>query len=174
MLLFLVPGMAQMQMRRARSEHGLLMLRRLFLSFSIAIVLIGVVVSVISTKGDSVFPWLPIVVGWSILSLGVGRVVEKPLDCATDMTLAGSYRTRFFLRIALPESIALLAFVAAFGGAPKWIYYLGAAITLVGFWAYAAPTRAALARDQEALNAAGCTRSLVAALRGSSGTEPAP
>ena len=82
-------------------------------------------------------------------------------------------RARIRKTIALAESIALLAFVAAFAGAPKWIYYLGAAITLVGFWTYAAPTRAAVARDQEALNAAGCSRSLVGALRGSSGTEPA-
>jgi F0F1-type ATP synthase membrane subunit c/vacuolar-type H+-ATPase subunit K len=167
MFLVMVPGLAQRQMRRGRSEHGLLMLRQAFVAFSTQIVLFGVVMLAVPTKGDAVVPWLPILVGLMIVSFGAGRIAEKPLDCDTDATLASSYRSRFFVRIALAEGIALFAFVASFQGAPMWIYYVGGAVTLVRLWTHAAPTRAALARDQQALNAAGCPRSLVAALRGS-------
>jgi hypothetical protein len=99
------------------------------------------------------------------VSFGAARFAEKPLDCASDQQLSGTYRTRFFLRIAFGESVALFAFVAVFTGAPLWMYYAGATVSLIWFWTRAAPTRTALARDQEALNAAGCSRSLVAALR---------
>ena len=101
-----------------------------------------------------------------------GDAAEKPLDCASDTALAGAYRTRFFLRIALAESVGLFGFTFAFIGGGKWLYYAGAAFTLFRFWTHAAPTRSALVRDQEDLNASGCGRSLVAALRGSSAFGP--
>jgi hypothetical protein len=80
------------------------------------------------------------------------------------VVLAGSYRTRFFQRIAFAQSVALFGFVFAFIGAPFWVYYLGAAFTLACFWIVAAPTRTALANDQRELDARGCVLSLVAAL----------
>jgi hypothetical protein len=55
--------------------------------------------------------------------------------------------------------------VFVFRGAPLWLYYSGAAVALFRFSTTAAPTRAALARDQQELNANGCSRGLVAALR---------
>lgn len=166
LLAFLVPGMAQMAMRRARGEHGLLVLRRVLVTFSMSLVLIGVVLVVLpSSDNASVFPWLLFLVGLAIVSLGAGRLAEKPLDCTTDASLADTYRTRFFLRIAFAESIAMFAFVFTFIGAVKWIYFVGGAIALVRFWTAAAPTRASIAQDQQELNASGCTRSLVGALR---------
>ena len=118
------------------------------------------------------FPWLPILAAIGVLCTGLNHAVERPLDCSTDEKLAGSYRTRFFLRIAFAETVALFGFVFAFIGAARWIYYLGAAFSLIRFWTVAAPTRSALARDQETLNAAGCSRLLVAALRGPTGRDP--
>ncbi len=56
-------------------------------------------------------------------------------------------RTRFFLRIAFAETVALFGFVFVFIGAARWTYYAAAAVSLFPFWTSAAPTRAALARD---------------------------
>jgi F0F1-type ATP synthase membrane subunit c/vacuolar-type H+-ATPase subunit K len=164
-LAVLVPGALQWYLRRSRGRDGLITLRQVFLSFSMALVLFGVVIAFLDLKGGSVMPWLLILVAIAFVSLGASRVVEKPLDCSSDEQLAGTYRTRFFLRIAFGESVALFAFVAVFTGAPVWMYYAGAAVSLIWFWTRAAPTRTALARDQESLNASGCSRSLVAALR---------
>jgi F0F1-type ATP synthase membrane subunit c/vacuolar-type H+-ATPase subunit K len=164
-LAVLVPGAMQWYMRRSRGRDGLITLRQVFLSFSMALVLFGVVLPFLTLEGHSVMPWLLILVADAVVSLGVARLVEKPLDCVSDQQLAATYRTRFFLRIAFGESVALFAFVAVFTGAPLWMYYAGAAVSLIWFWTRAAPTRTALARDQEVLNASGCSRSLVAALR---------
>jgi len=160
-----IPGAAQWQLRRNRGGDGLVALRQVFVAFSYGLVAFGVVLPFLHLKGDSLMPWLFVVAAVAVVVLGAARFVEKPLNCETDTSLAGSYRTRFFVRIAFGESVALFAFVAVFTGAPLWMYYAGAAVSLIWFWTRAAPTRTALARDQEALNAAGCSRSLVAALR---------
>ncbi len=160
-LVFLVPGVAQWYLARHRTDDGLVMLRRVFLSFAFAIVAFGIVLAFLRTNDHAALRWLPLVIALAAVSLGVGRAVEKPLDCANDETLSTSYRQRFFLRIAFAEAVALFAFVFAFIGAATWVYDVGAVITLISFWTRAAPTRAALARDQEALNSAGCNQSLV-------------
>jgi F0F1-type ATP synthase membrane subunit c/vacuolar-type H+-ATPase subunit K len=164
-LALFVPGALQWYLRGSRGRDGLVTLRVVFLSFSMALVLFGVVLPFLGLKGDSVMPWLLILVAIAVVCLGAARLAEKPLDCASDQQLSRTYRIRFFLRIAFGESVALFAFVAVFIGAPLWMYYAGATVSLIWFWTRAAPTRTALARDQEALNAAGCSRSLVAALR---------
>jgi hypothetical protein len=168
-----VPGVAQWTLRTNRGRDGLVVLRQTFVTFSIALVLFGVVPPLVQQSGESVMPWLLILGVLVVVGLGAARVVEKPLDCATDALLAASYRTRLFVRIAFGEGIALFGFVAVFQGAPLWLYYAGAAVSLIWFWTRAAPTRAALARDQQELNASGCSRSLVAALRGP-GPPPGP
>jgi hypothetical protein len=100
----------------------------------------------------------------------VTRLLNPPPNCSSERSLAGWYRSRFFLRLAFAESVALFAFVFTFIGAPVWIYFVGAAFTLWQFWTTAAPTRSALEREQDALNVRGCAISLVAALR----SNPAP
>lgn len=94
----------------------------------------------------------------------VGPGIERPLDCTDDRRLAGSYRTRFFLRIAFSEVAALFGFVAFFVTYYWWAYPIGAAIAALGF-RRAAPTAANLRHDQEILSRSGCGRSLVRALR---------
>lgn len=75
------------------------------------------------------------------------------------------------MRTAFGESVAVLAFVFTFVGGPKWIYDVGAVITLTYFWSRVAPARRALIRDQDALQALGCGRSLIRILRlGEAGT----
>jgi hypothetical protein len=90
----------------------------------------------------------------------VAPVWGRPLDCGSDAALAASYRTRFFLRIAL----ALLGFVGFLLTGNPAVYPIGAAFTVVGF-ARLAPTAGNLARDQQELGRTGCPRRLVAALR---------
>jgi F0F1-type ATP synthase membrane subunit c/vacuolar-type H+-ATPase subunit K len=170
--LLLVPGALQWYLRRHGSRDGLVMLRQLFLTFSFSVVAFGVVIAFVQLPDDAVVPWLPALAAITLVVLVAGRFAEKALDCTGDHALSTSYRQRFFLRIAFPESIALFGFVFVFIGAARWIYYVAAAVTLLCFWTGAAPTRGALARDQEQLNASGCARSLVAALRVPPGTQP--
>jgi hypothetical protein len=166
-LALLVPGVARSQMRKPTgTEHGLLVLRRAFLSFSVALVLFGVVLAFLKLARGSVLPWVPLIVAVAIASVVAPRILEQPLDCSTDATLAESYRTRFFLRLAFVESVALFGFFFSFIGGGKWIYYAAAAFTLLRFWTQAPPTRSGLAREQEQLNASGCGRSLLGALGG--------
>ena len=145
---------------------GLILLRKTILSFSTALVLFGVFLAVMDVPNGSVMPWLGVLAACAIASVVLTRVVDKPLDCTSASTLAGTYRTRFFLRVAFAESVALFGFAFVFIGAPRWLYYLGAAFALVRFWTIAAPTRAAVGRDQQALRRRGCELSLVAVLRG--------
>lgn len=169
-LVMLIPGARLLFMRRLRSGDPLVLLRSVFLSFSIALVLFGVVLAVVGgLPNGPVVPWVPILIVLSAAStVGVDLVMRKPLACASAGALAASYRTRFFLTIALTEFVALFAFVFTFIGGPAWIYDVGGAFAQVRFWTIVAPTRSALMRDQDTLNAQGCGLSLIAALRGHS------
>jgi len=164
-LIVIIPGGLQWLARRTQSGDTLTMLRNVFVSFASSVVLFGVIVTFVSVpqRGPS-WEWVLPLLAIAALALGVSRAVERPLDCSSDSRLAGSYRTRFFLRMAFTQSVALAAFVMYFLDGPRWIYYLGAAISLARM-ASQAPTSGALVRDQDTLVMEGCTRSLVAALR---------
>lgn len=165
-LAFMVPGLMQRRLRRPGVD-GLTLLRQLTVSYTASTVLLGVVLLFMSSRGGDALPWLLGLVVLAVFATLIGRVVERPLDCSSDAALAGVYRTRFFLRVVFAETVALFAFVFALSGGPKWIYFVGAAFTLLRFWTGIAPTRSALVREQEALNARGCGLSLIAALRSS-------
>jgi F0F1-type ATP synthase membrane subunit c/vacuolar-type H+-ATPase subunit K len=164
-LVFLVPGAVQRQARKPGTD-GLVLMRQAVQGFSVTLVLIGVVVAFVQTRAGSPLPSAAILAAVAIGSVVVARLAEKPLDCTSPTALAGSYRTRFFVQVALAESVAMVGFLFAFLGGPRWIYFAGAAFALVRFWTGIAPTRAVLARDQRALAAQGCGQSLIAALRG--------
>jgi hypothetical protein len=167
-MLMLVPGARLLYMRRQRSGDPLVLLRAVFLSFSIALVAFGVVLAVIGgLPNGPVVPWLPILIALCGASVvGVHIVMQKPLACASEGALAASYRARFFATIAMTEAVALFAFVFTFIGGPAWIYDVGGAFALIRFWTTIAPTRSALMRDQDILDTRGCPLSLIAALRG--------
>ena len=124
-----------------------------------------VALAFIKTKSGSALPWIAILAAMAVVSIVITRSVERLLDCTSLITLARSYRTRFFLRIAFAQCVALFGFVFAFIGGPKWVYDAGAAFSLVRFWTGIAPTRSAVADEQRNLEARGCALSLVAALR---------
>jgi len=152
---------------RSRSGDLLVNLRRLMIVFVSAIVLIGVVVVTLGDQANTPGPTvrsIAVVVAAGVSSLVMQAFVRPMLDCASARTLATSYRERFFLRLALSESTALIAFVVYMVWGPTWVYFIGAAFTLVGFWRLA-PTRRSLQRDQDQLSLNGCQLSLVAALR---------
>lgn len=153
------------------SKDGLVLLRRIFASFSQAIVLIGVVVIVLyltDSLGEASIDLVPAAAGLVLVSallLTLARVIPQPLDCSDPSTLAGYYRTRFFIRIACSEAPALLGFVAFILTNQPLLYVLGAAATMIGFM-HAAPTTRNIDLDQEELSSRGCGISLVQALRG--------
>jgi F0F1-type ATP synthase membrane subunit c/vacuolar-type H+-ATPase subunit K len=176
LLLALVPGVGRIFLRRRldNTANPLALLRQVFMSFCLAIVGFGVVLAFLwpSQSKEAASPGLAIGLVLLGAAAGIaGRFIEKPLVCTDDRSLAGSYRARFFLRIAFADTGALFGFVGFFITSEWWVYPAGAAIAFVGF-ARAAPTRARLRRDQERLNEDGCFRSLVAALTGPPPTSP--
>jgi uncharacterized membrane protein len=158
------------QVKRAEQGEvdGLLMLRQVFMSFCFSIIAIGAVLAVLyqGSKRPADPSTVPaaglLVVGAA--GLVFGRRVERPLICEDDQKLAGSYRTRFFLRMAFAQSAAMLGFVGFFLADAWWTYPIGVAIASLGFYR-AAPTATHLAADQDQLRTQGCGRSLIRALR---------
>jgi F0F1-type ATP synthase membrane subunit c/vacuolar-type H+-ATPase subunit K len=166
-LLFLVPGLMQRRLRRSRLD-GLTLLRQVVLSFSATLVLFGVVLAFMPAPRGRAVPLLALLAILAVVAIAttlLGNVMGRPPDCSSPRALAGNYRTRFFVKLAFADSVGLLGFVLALRAGPRLIYYLAAAFTLVRIWTGIAPTRSALAREQEALHAQGCGLSLIAALR---------
>jgi F0F1-type ATP synthase membrane subunit c/vacuolar-type H+-ATPase subunit K len=164
LLTLLIPGAVYRQSRRAASD-GLYSMRLVFISFVMAIILIGVVVQFMRFEGGTAWPWLVALGVAAVASIIATKVADRPLDCSSPTTLASTYRTRFFLRLAFAEAVAMLGFVFSFTSQTAWVYLPAAAFTLYRFWTVAAPSRAALVADQRRLKVRGCQLSLVAALR---------
>jgi hypothetical protein len=137
-----------------------------WLSFTVAILALGVVG--LLTGGASTQPvgvWIAFLAVVSVVCLLASEVFgRRPLDCSDLAALAASYRSRFFLRTAFSEAIALFAFVATLIVGQWWIYWLFVPFTLFGF-GQNAPTTGRVRAEQERLRLAGCELSLVRALR---------
>ena len=166
MFRFLIPGYLQYTMRQGERRDGLDLMRQVWISFTSALVLFGVVVFFIATApvGHPTM-WL---IGLAVATVGLHGAqtwaLSKPLDCTDRTALATSYRSRFFLAIAFSEAIALLAFVAAMILGRWWIYWLFLPFALAGHLRVA-PTPVHLEADQEVIRIGGCPLSLVGALR---------
>lgn len=168
-LLGLIPGLRTLQLRRTREGEGLVVLRGVFLSFLLALAMLGVVVVVldINTSGFGTLSELPVAL--VVLSVGVASVVASALvgpdlQCQDDVQMAKRYVQRFFLRLALAETAALVGFVGFMLSGAGWIYFLATAFSAVGF-SRLAPTEGHLRKDQDGLSAMGCQRSLLVALQ---------
>jgi F0F1-type ATP synthase membrane subunit c/vacuolar-type H+-ATPase subunit K len=161
----------------SRQKRGdpLVVLRRVFLSFCTAIVLIFValLLAIVPSQRGTADLSVAAAAGITVLA-GIAAVVlrqcfvERPLACANAPTLASAYRNRFFLRMAFAESTALLGLVLSVLAQSPWPYVIGVPFTAVGFWV-AAPTARNLGRDQAQLTASECTGNLIAAVRGIDG-----
>ncbi len=169
-LLAIVPGGLQYLNRRSGRTgiDGLVALRRVFLAFPSTLVLVAFVAVSMASSFEPALPPLPVgaaVASYGGLALLGSRLLEKPLDCASDQALAVAYRTRMFLRLAFAESAALLGFVGVTLTAEAWVFGVGIPFAVFGLLR-AAPGRGNLERDQEALVLSGCGRSLLTTLRG--------
>jgi hypothetical protein len=168
-LFILIPGISLvLAQRRAGQVDGLVLIRTLYLSFVASLAAIGGVVLVIlgvtsRSEGAATAAVLVVLVGL-VSVLGSRLLGDRPLDCQSEQALAESYRKSFFLRIALAELVALVAFAASFVVDAGWLYLLGGAFSAVGF-AWLAPTAGHLARRQEDLRLGGCAHSLRDAIR---------
>ena len=79
----------------------------------------------------TIVPWLPIVGVVALAGeIAARTLAARPITSATPSTLIGAYPARLFLNAAISETTALVAFAAAFLGAPKWVYFLGGAALL--------------------------------------------
>jgi F0F1-type ATP synthase membrane subunit c/vacuolar-type H+-ATPase subunit K len=158
--------------QRGKRRDPITTTRILYVTFLMALALYGFVLS-FSAPFRSDHDGL----GWAI-AIGalafvnlvlVGRV-ERPLSCESEAALAGSYRTRLFVRLAFAESTALLGFVASFLIDGNWIYFFAVLCSLPAF-VRLAPGKAAFIRDQDELTNRGCALSVMEALRA---TPPKP
>ena len=162
-----VPQLAIRRAGRGGQRDPLLELRLVLLTFVAAIFSIGVVAFFLgnmSEGAESTGLSVAIVVAVGCTSLLAQRVVPRPLDCTSLESLASSYRTRFFLRLAISEAAALAGFCLDVALGPWWVYFVGAGFALIGF-SQLAPTVRHLIQDQDSLSLNGCPRSLVEALR---------
>jgi hypothetical protein len=170
MLLLLVPGYLRLATHlrpSAKSPDGLTMLRQVWLSFTLAVILFGVVVLFIvpATEAQPAGGWVAALAVVTVFCLTAdARLARRPIDCRDLSALAQSYRSRFFLRTALSQMIVLIAFVATFVVGQWWICWLYLPFTLYGFGRNA-PTPGRVRAEQDQLRLTGCQRSLVRALR---------
>jgi hypothetical protein len=104
------------------------------------------------------------VVGFGLSTQFALHRAERPLVCADEHVLAATYRSRFFLRVAVSHAAALVGFVGAIMVGAVWAYLLGLLIAALGL-SRAAPSRRNIAHDEEQLQVAGCGLSLLSALQ---------
>jgi F0F1-type ATP synthase membrane subunit c/vacuolar-type H+-ATPase subunit K len=169
MLLYMVPGYLSYEDRRGGDGHrdGLESIRQVCLTFSVVIILFGVAVAVVVHGSDKApaRPWIVGIAAVTAFCLGAEEVFgRRPLDCANPTSLATTYRSRFFIRTAFSQAIALFAFVGAMTISEWWLYWMFLPFALFGL-ARNAPTRRHLESAQDQLRADGCRLSLVRVLR---------
>jgi len=147
--------------------------QRILASFCAAIVLIGVAVLTLDSKGglhrrDGVSIEV-VVLGVAlvgVLSLVGERLWVPRLDASDRDSVLRSWRSRFFARTAWAEAPALVAFGGfLLLGGEAWVYLVGLAASIAGF-ALASPSRGSVLRDQKQLDAAGEELDLLAMLGG--------
>jgi len=155
---------------RAGRPDGLVGLRMTFVALCTGLLVVGIVVGLLADTvaerdgGPSAWTAAGAVVVVGALGLLLVRVAPIALDCADELALARSWRSRFFARATASTLPALAGFAAfALSGVPA-LYPLGLAFTAVGL-AVGGPFHATLVRDQERLALDGCAISLVPALR---------
>jgi hypothetical protein len=165
-LFALVPGVIVWYARPRQSSDGLLVMRALVIAFTAALVLFGNVLARLSLRSGPVLPWVPVLGFVAVADLFVDRAQRRRLDWSSPRHFAETYRTAFFLHVALATSIALIAFAISFGIGPAWIYYPAAVLALLVLWTgFAIPRSRELDGLQREALTHGFTASVIAALR---------
>lgn len=161
-----LPGMTRRYLVMHSADDQRRVLRTITVGFVEMIVGLAILGIWMSTGGAH--DASPVLIGASGVAMVAplfARRLGRGLDCSSNVALAESYRTRFFLRAAFANVPALAAFVVIATGGPAWLFGVGLTISIATVF-FDAPTRARLAREDAALAAGGCGRSLVAALAG--------
>jgi hypothetical protein len=155
---------------RAGVPDGLVGLRMTFLALCTGLLLVGIVVGLMAADvADRDHSVSGLAAALAVAVVGAAglllvRFLPVGLDCADELALARSWRSRFFGRSTASTLPALAGFAAfVLSGVPA-LYPLGLAFTAVGL-AVSGPFHATLVRDQERLALDGCAISLVPALR---------
>ena len=163
-LIFVIPYAVFVLRRRERDP--ITTVRILYLAFVTALGCYGFVLGFIAPfrSEHNGLAWAIGIGALALANLAIVRRVERPLSCESETALAGSYRTRLFIRLAFAESTALLGFVASFMIDGNWIYFLAVLCSVPAF-VRLAPTKAAFIRDQDDLTNRGCAYSLIEAIR---------
>ncbi|MDW3220494.1 MAG: hypothetical protein R8F63_17940 [Acidimicrobiales bacterium] len=152
-----------------RSKNSLLLLRQLWVTFTTALVLVGVVVFVLRSALDGGGIDGRIVAA-VVIVVGVATQVVAPrflptVAGNTDAEVRRAAARGVFLRIALAESVALMAFVGVIVSGNAGIYVLGFVIGITGMMD-AAPTAAWLDRAQQQLRESGSSVDVLSAMTG--------
>lgn len=168
----LIPGMGTRYDKRTfadPTQNPLVALRVIFVRFLFAMLVIGVVATLVVT-GEPASNGAAISAAAGLVVAGLASTAtaewisrRRPLDCSDDEHLAASYRTLLFLRLAFAQAITLLGFVLVMTMGVWWLYWVGATLAAIGF-ARLAPTARNLERLQWRLTNAGCARSILGAL----------
>jgi F0F1-type ATP synthase membrane subunit c/vacuolar-type H+-ATPase subunit K len=166
-LRYAIPIVGQVMRARGwrKETNGLVGLRSTFLGLLVSLFLFLLAMSFVSRWDGGVEGWVP----WAVAAVGVIALAQiawvrrRPLATGSLEALAGSYRASFFLGVGFAESAALFGFVGVFIGGSLWIYLVGLAFAVVGFWMIA-PTRVDIERKQREITAAGSPFSLLDAL----------
>lgn len=169
------PGWRPPRKSRNESPTVLTSIRIVFMAFATGVVLFGLVALFVILTAEK--PQEDPGVGLALVMLGFGVLaqilvtkLERPLDGTSEGSLLNTYRGRTIIRSAVAEGGALLGIVAALISVRAWVLLVAALIGAVGF-VRAAPTAAAIQRDEERLQAQGSPFSLMAALRRPVGPE---
>ncbi len=142
---------------RRGPANALVLTRAIWIAFFNAILLFGFVLAFTTSHGakKTAWPWAVGALVVAAIAEVARTIAERPLDCSSPTALLGSWRSRFFVRMACGEVSALVAFFGALVSNQWWVFPVGAVPTLLAF-GRAAPTTAHLNHDTQALAAAGC------------------
>jgi hypothetical protein len=150
--------------RAQRAPDGLTALRNVFVGLVAALPLFLVSFSYIVEEPGPVGLAPYTVVGVGLLStLGISILYRRTLPTESLKSLAASWRARFFIGVGFAEFPALVGLVLTLPTDTLWIYLIGMAFSLIGFWRIA-PSRRNLARDQDAIRSTGSPLDLIEAL----------
>jgi hypothetical protein len=158
--------------RAQRAPDGLTALRSVFVGLVTALPLFLVSFSYIVEEPGPVglAPYAVVAVGL-LSTLGISILHRRTLPTESLGSLAAAWRARFFIGVGFTEVPALVGLAFTLPTNALWIYLIGMAFSLIGFWRIA-PSRTNLSRDQDALRSAGSSLDLTQALTATGPTPP--
>lgn len=160
----------------AQGGDDLAILRALFVAMVVVVVGVGGPVTVLVFTAHleltdlSTAPTVAVVVAVGLPALAFATRPPR-VDCRDDDRLARSYRGDIVKRGAVAEAATLVGYAGSLATGDVAPYVAGAVCSLAAL-SRIAPTAAKLARDQQALTASGCPRSLIGALRRNANRPP--